>query len=434
MSLKRLIFIGCGVELCYLSFYTTGSSAAPVLGFIAVNALAYLVLAYLAYRFRSVDESAPSLVAVILGFGLLFRLTVVPLQPIASDDIYRYVWDGKVAAHGINPFALAPTDPSLQHLHTDVLPSKINFPHMRTIYPPLAQGLFFSSNLLFGDFLTGLKCLLILFDLVTVWLLILLLKQFSLNPALVTLYAWSPLPIMYFGLDGHIDALGIPFLLLAILLAARNRHVAAAVSLGFAALAKLYPLFVAPMLLRAVTGVRKLWVPAIPVIMLAAGCWLYLEPTGGLYESFGIFNSTWEFNGSIFSLLYSILHSNEQAHLVSGVLFFLWIGGVALLDRELLEKVFLGFLGFIILAPVVHPWYLSWLAALIVLRWSTAVFVLLGLSNLSNIVVYQYQQTGVWQFQPWIGLLEYIPFYALLVWEIARGKFALPSKRLAMEQ
>lgn len=435
MSLKRLVFAGCGVELCYLSFYVAGSSPASVLVFIAVNALAYMVLAYVVHRFRSsVNGSTPKFIAVVLGFGLLFRLTVVPLQPVASDDIYRYVWDGKVAAHGINPFALAPTDPSLQHLHTDVLPSKINFPHMRTIYPPLAQVLFFSSNLLFGDSLIGLKCLLILFDLVTVWLLTLLLKQFNLNAAFVTLYAWSPVPIMYFGLDGHIDALGIPFLLAAILLAARNRHVAGAVSLGFAALAKLYPLFIAPMLFRVVSRVRKFWVPAIPVIMLTTGCWLYLEPTGGLYESFGIFNSTWEFNGSVFSILYSILHSNEQAHLVSGVLFFLWIGWIALMNRELLEKVFLGFLGFIILAPVVHPWYLSWLAALIVLRWSTAVFVLLGLSNLSNIVVYQYQKTGVWQFQLWIGMLEYIPFYALLVWEIVRGRSAVPAKRLAMEQ
>ena len=289
MSLKRLILIGCCVELCYLSFYLTDASPAVVLLFIGVNAVAYVALAYVVYRFRSsMSGSTPNILAVILGFGLLFRLTVVSLQPVASDDIYRYVWDGKVAAYGINPFALPPTDPSLRHLHTDALPSKINFPHMRTIYPPLAQILFLSSNLLFGDSLIGLKFLLILFDLVTVWLLTLLLKQFNLNPTLVTLYAWSPVPIMYFGLDGHIDALGIPFLLLAILLAARNRHVAGAVSLGLAALAKLYPLFVAPMLFRVVSGVRKLWVPAIPVIMLAGGCWLYLEPTGGLYESFGV--------------------------------------------------------------------------------------------------------------------------------------------------
>ena len=33
--------------------------------------------------------------------------------PALSDDVYRYVWDGRVQLHGIHPFRHAPDDPAL---------------------------------------------------------------------------------------------------------------------------------------------------------------------------------------------------------------------------------------------------------------------------------------------------------------------------------
>lgn len=238
----------------------------------------------------------------------------------------------------------------------------------------------------------------------------------------VLLYAWSPLPIMYFGLDGHIDALGIPFLLLFLLFVSTNRRAAGAISLGLAALAKLYPLFISPFLFCASEGWKRIILPIIPIAMLLLGCWFYWEPTGGLVESFKVFNSGFEFNGSMFHIIYEFVKTNKQAHIVSSILFLVWLGIVFFLNRSILEKTFLAFLGFIIFAPVVQPWYLTWLAALLALRWSTAVFVLLGLSNLSNIVVYQYRLTGVWNDNNLILFVEYLPFYCLLVWEIVKGK------------
>lgn len=418
MSLRHLIAVGVLMEAAYLMFYSAVDGPEEVLLFIAVNGVAFILLAVVWWKMRR-SSSDPRVVPWVLGFAVLFRLTLVPHPPVCSDDIYRYVWDGKVAASGINPFLYAPADERLAHLRTEELPANINFPEMRTIYPPLAQALFLSSHVLFGDSVTGLKFLLVLADLVTIAILFTL---FRAGVQALLVYAWSPLPIMYFGLDGHIDALGIPFLLLCLFFLGRSKHGQSALALGLAGLAKLYPLFLAPLALRLRNG-RSIAVALVPFAMFTVGCWLYWEPTGGLVESFTVFASTFEFNGSVFHLIYLLVSTNEQAHLISSVLFAGWLAFVFFLDRSFLEKAFLAFLGFVITAPVVQPWYLSWLAALLVLRWSPAVFLLLALSNVSNVVAYEYRRDGVWEDDALLLVLEYLPFYILLVRECVRGGF-----------
>jgi len=439
MSVRLLLIAGLLIQTALLSFYAVPGGAAEVLHFVAVNALLFCVSAFLVYLLRSRESGAEGgrkRLALIFAFAVLFRLTLVPHAPVASDDIYRYLWDGKVASHGINPFEFAPDDPRLEHLASETLPAKVSFPGMRTIYPPLAQGVFLVSHLLFGASVSGLKILLVLADVSAMMLMVLLLGRLGIRREYLLLYGWSPLPIMYFGLDGHVDALGIPFLLLMLLLLLGGRPVLGAVALGAAALAKFHPLFLAPLLFREAKGILRLVLPAIPLLMLVGGSILFLEPSGGLYESLLVFSSRWEFNGSVFVLLRLLLGSNELAHLLCWGLFaglILWLAAV---DRPFPEKVFLAFLGFFILAPVVHPWYLTWLAALLVYRWSLAVFLFLGLSNLSNIVVFRYRALGLWEDDPLILLLEYVPFFVLLVWEIARGEFSREEslRRLRMSE
>lgn len=423
MAQWKLVALGIVTELLYLVLYLPASAGGGVALFIAVNALAFLPFGVVVrHTLTARGETAPNkrTLWLIVVFGLLFRLTLVPLTPVASDDMYRYVWDGKVALSGINPFALAPDDPTLSPLHSEGLPSKINFPGMRTIYPPLAQAFFYTSSVLFDDSISGMKLLLTLCELCTLLVLLLLLRHLAINPALVVLYAWSPLPIMYFGLDGHIDALGIPLMLLSIYLIIRNRGVSGAFALGLAGLAKLYPLFVVPLLLDIRRSLKANAIVVPPLIIFSVGCWAYFEPTGGLVESFMVYSSQFEFNGSAFSIVNFVLNENTTAHLVCGALFIVWILVIMALDRPLTEKIFLAFLGFVVFSPVVHPWYLSWLAALIVIRWSPAVFSLLVLSNLSNVVVYQYRVSGKWVDSPLLMMLEYLPFFGLLVWEFLR--------------
>jgi Glycosyltransferase family 87 len=350
MSLRQLVLVGIVMELCYLSFYVVAEGAGEVLLFIAVNGTTFLLLSLIAWRMRRAQEppgSESRIALIILGMGLLFRLTLVPHGVVGSDDIYRYLWDGRVAASGINPFLYLPTDPHLSSLATADLPSKVNHPELHSVYPAVAQALFFVSYKIFGESAAGLKFLLVVVDCLTMLLLWRLLRDRRGSVVPLVLYAWSPLPILYFGLDGHIDALGIVFLILSLVFFLTRRPVRGAVALGVGALAKLVPLLVVPFLLRTEKGMRRVIVLAAPFVVVAVGYSLYMEPTGGVLESLRTFGSRWEFNGGVFSIVYFLTGSNETAHLVSGIEIALLIGVLTLLNRPLLEKVFWGFTGFI---------------------------------------------------------------------------------------
>jgi hypothetical protein len=94
-----------------------------------------------------------------------------------------------------------------------------------------------------------------------------------------------------------------------------------------------------------------------------------------------------------------------------------WVVLLTLWRGEFTEKIFLACLGLVLFSPLVHPWYLLWLAVLMVIRWSPSVFLLLGLSTISNIIVYRYTTTGEWIDDPWIVAAQYVPFALALVWE-----------------
>ena len=92
--------------------------------------------------------------------------------PHLSDDVFRYIWDGRVQAAGIDPYEYVPAAPQLASLrdpglwpaasHWCVRPgtpdpdqpgalllpgcSRLNRPWVHTIYPPVAEGYFFAVD------------------------------------------------------------------------------------------------------------------------------------------------------------------------------------------------------------------------------------------------------------------------------------------------
>jgi hypothetical protein len=82
---------------------------------------------------------------LLLGliFAALFRISILFSPPYLSDDLYRYVWDGRVQSAGINPYRYIPADESLVKLRDDKIYPNINRrEYARTIYPPVAEGAF----------------------------------------------------------------------------------------------------------------------------------------------------------------------------------------------------------------------------------------------------------------------------------------------------
>src|SRR5215469_4371880 len=57
----------------------------------------------------------------ILAGGIGLQLVAISGPPAASSDLYRYIWDGRVQAAGIDPYLYTPTDAGVAQLRNDFL-------------------------------------------------------------------------------------------------------------------------------------------------------------------------------------------------------------------------------------------------------------------------------------------------------------------------
>jgi len=90
------------------------------------------------------------------------------------------------------------------------------FRDVPTIYLPVAQGVYLLSYLLAPNNLFALKGIFLLCDLVTCGALSWLLARKGLDPRRMIIYAWCPLPIVEYALQGHVDPLTIMLTVLAV--------------------------------------------------------------------------------------------------------------------------------------------------------------------------------------------------------------------------
>ena len=185
-----------------------------------------------------------------LAVAALLRLVVLLAPPYLSDDINRYVWDGRVEAAGINPYRYVPADPHLAALRDQTIFPNINrSDYAPTIYPPVAEYLFFVATRI-GPSLTAMKATMVTVEILGVLLLLWLLRDLRLPLERILIYVWHPLPLWEFAGSGHVDAAVVT--LVALALWARRREAAwlTGGALAAAALVKFFPAVLFPALYR----------------------------------------------------------------------------------------------------------------------------------------------------------------------------------------
>ena len=206
---------------------------------------------------------------VVLG-AVALRLAAITVVVPLSDDLYRYAWDGRVQAAGIDPYRYPPTAPELAGLRDDWLfppPQEcarrdrppgctiINRPDVRTIYPPLAQLWFLGGHAMGASELrdAGWALVGLVADVATMVLLWRLLRAGGKDPRWLAIYAWSPVAVLEAVQNGHVDGLATFAIVGAVALAGRRPALAGA-ALGAAAMVKLYPALLLPVLLGRRAG------------------------------------------------------------------------------------------------------------------------------------------------------------------------------------
>jgi hypothetical protein len=351
---------------------------------------------------------------------VVFRLLVLFHPPTLSNDLYRYLWDGRVLLSGTNPYRFPPSAPELAPLR-DALWPLINNPTLPTIYPPLLM-LLFAGVAAISPTVLAWKAVVTIFDLAAGFFIQRGLAARGMPRAWVIVYLWHPLPVIEFAGNGHADAVGL--LLVALALAVWNaRPLAAGTALALAGLVKFLPWVALPALLPRLRGKWLL----LPLLVVA----FYLPfQIGGVNAlgSLGVFAMKWRSNDLLFSFLVPA-HPAETglAHakmIAAGAAATVWLALIAL--RRPWPSVYAWTVGTLLLvSPVVHPWYVTWLLPALVFLpqpawwvWSFTVF-------LAYAPLAAWKAGGVWEESLAHKIWEVAPVLALLplqAWLETRAK------------
>jgi alpha-1,6-mannosyltransferase len=210
--------------------------------------------------------------ALILATAVLLRLGALAAPVYLSDDIYRYIWDGRVQAAGINPYRYIPTDTHLAPLRDEaVFPNVNRNNYAPTIYPPVAQMLFFAASR-FGETVPAIKLVLVAVEAIGIGALLLVLRTAGAPAQNILFYAWHPLPVWEIAGSGHVDAAVVAFVGLALAAALTGRRGWSGAALAAATLVKFFPLVLLPALWRP--GKSNLgdwrWMSAFIAVVIAA--------------------------------------------------------------------------------------------------------------------------------------------------------------------
>jgi hypothetical protein len=206
---------------------------------------------------------------LIFGFGITIRIYVLLFDPLLSSDIYRYIWDGRVQAAGINPYRYFPAHGALAFLRDATIFPNINRADFAlTIYPPVAQ-FFFLIVTRIGESVTAMRLALLGCELVTVILINRFLRRMNRPATRIVAYVWHPLPLWEIANSGHVDALMVALMLLGLWVALTGHALRGAVLITFSMLVK-------PIAAPVLAGIWRPWDLKMPLLVTAAIALSYL--------------------------------------------------------------------------------------------------------------------------------------------------------------
>ena len=388
---------------------------------------------------------------LVWGAAIIFRLLLLLTPPTLSDDVYRYLWDGYVANHGVSPYAYPIDSPELDYLDNP-LRSQANHRWMASPYLPAAQFLFISLTRLFPLQPLFLQMAMVVFDLLTGLLIARLLPLTGLPGRRLLLYLWNPLVIIEVAHAAHVDAWMIFLTMLTLWLTFSPKRPKmstwlAPLALALATLIKFIPVLLLPVLVWRWRWRQLLLYGLVFLALLVPFGWQAgwgltgpLDGTG-LFGAARIYADQWNFNSGFLHWLevqwlpaLGLTDSLTPAKRLAALLLIITLGVVWLQARRQsgvrasLRLMAGPIMAYLLLAPTVHPWYLLPLLALLPFltparsesprRW-LAVAPWLYLSAALPLSYLTYLNPLDFRELEWVRRTEWLPTLALLaVWVI----------------
>jgi alpha-1,6-mannosyltransferase len=210
--------------------------------------------------------------ALLASFALAtaMQALLVFTLPTLSDDMYRYVWDGRVQAQGISPYRYPPAARELEALQDAPVWRFINRKSAVTVYPPGAELAYALAWRIRPDSVRWFQMVMALGGLLAGGLLAGLLRAMGRSAARVLIYLWSPLLAFETAHAAHVDGLMLPLLVGAWWARVRERDGLVGVLLGLATAIKVYPAILLPALWRPRHAQGRWRLPLAFALTLAA--------------------------------------------------------------------------------------------------------------------------------------------------------------------
>ncbi|MDE3135771.1 MAG: DUF2029 domain-containing protein [Acidobacteriota bacterium] len=415
----RALALAVALEAAFATLAWLGNLEVYVVETIAIALGAGIVYLVSLYAFEHSSDSRRAFWLILLA-SIAFRLTLAPLRPTLSDDIFRYRFDGHVQALGLNPYSVRPDDPRLSALVTRSI-RQIPGHEIRSIYPPLSQ-LVFAAAWRFLPNPAAFKAPFLLADLAVLLLLAWWTRRGHARNYQLAIYGWNPLVVVEFASSGHNDALALAATVGATVLIIGPRRVLSTTLLAAGVLAKAFPAVLVPLWLTRLKWPRQNW----PAVLVAGGfaaicAWPYRAALPVALATFHQYQSSFRDNNASIYLVLERISGSHQLALGLGVGL---VAGLALWAAarrvDPARAAFLIFGTILLVSPNCYPWYFTWVVPFIALvgvsRYLVPWLMLTILQFLSYEVLINYHAFGTWQFRPEFLALTYGPFYAWLLW------------------
>jgi len=389
------------------------------LAFYLAMGVTWLVASY--YVASSPSSSRAHLRLVVL-VAVVLRVPFLLTEPLLSDDIFRYVWDGRVSHAGINPYLYAPEEQELAFLregHEHNFDG-INNKDIPTIYPPFMQMAFFAATAL-STSVSWMKLFFVLCDLALVFVLMQLLGALGLNPVRALIYAWSPLVVVEVAGSGHNDALAVLGLMAALSAIVHNRQSLSSFLLTLSGMGKIVGFMLTPLWLRSLSPRALLVMPLVSVLLALP----YASAGSLAFRGLTQYGLRWRGNDGLFHILYYLTGSLDTAKIVIGAFLVTMVLVLVLLKANPLRSSYLTLGAILLLTTTAHPWYLLWIAPFLAIYVSPAWLYLTLSVGLAYHSAYLATPGQPWEDLIWVKLLEYVPFFVLAIFSVWRERGAL---------
>jgi alpha-1,6-mannosyltransferase len=317
---------------------------------------------------------------VILGSAMLLRACLILMTPNLTDDYFRFIWDGLLFTHGLNPYLFIPSQ-FIQSSHnisgiTTSLYTALNSPNYYTVYPPVCEFIFGFNSRIAGVSILGnlivTRLIIIMAEFGTIVFLKRLCSKFAFSLNKVAIYAFNPLVVLELTGNLHLEAVMLLFLILAIYLLVLDKQIWSALSFGLAVGTKLVPLIFLPLLIKRL-GLAKsaAYFTIVGATVLALFLPFYnasLFPD--FFSSLRLYFQTFEFNASIYYVLrwlgYLFTGYNIIAILgiVLSIITFLIVVAIAAAEKKvtwlsMFNSMLICLTAYLLLSTTVHPWYIT---------------------------------------------------------------------------